>query len=81
MWKTIPAGIRLPQAAKRPFAWASIIGAPFVLKANRWQVVESLAEQRSQFQTCETFDGLLVPLIMTLYRRDIQREFNSAGLR
>ena len=61
------------------FAWASIIGAPFILKANRWQIVEALDDQHTQYETYETFDGLLVPLIMALYRKDIQRGFESVG--
>ena len=63
----------------RAFAWASIIGAPFVLRANRWQIVEAIDAQHTQYETYETFDGLLVPLIMTLYRKDIQRGFESVG--
>lgn len=54
------------------FAWASIMGAPFILKANCWQIVEPLDDQRTQDQTYETFDGLLVP-------RDVQRGFDAMG--
>jgi hypothetical protein len=61
------------------FAWASIMGVPFILKANRWQVVEALDDQHTQYETYETFDGLLVPLIMALYRQDIQRGFDAGG--
>jgi hypothetical protein len=64
---------------QRAFAWASIMGAPFILKANRWQIVEALDDQHTQYETYETFDGLLVPLIMALYRNDIQRGFESVG--
>ena len=60
-------------------AWGSIMGAPFILKANRWQIVEALDTEHTQYQTYETFDGLLVPLIMALYRQDIQRGFESVG--
>lgn len=61
------------------FAWASIMGSPFILKANRWQIVEAVDAQRTHYQTYETFDGLLVPLIMALYRKDIQRGFEAVG--
>ena len=64
---------------QRAFAWASIMGAPFVLKANRWQIVGMLDDQHTQYQTYETFDGLLVPLVMALYRRDVQRGFDAVG--
>jgi hypothetical protein len=61
------------------FAWASIMGAPFILKANRWQIVEPLNDSRTSYRTYETFDGLLVPLVMALYRRDVQRGFDAVG--
>ena len=61
------------------FAWGSIMGAPIILKANRWQIVEPLDTEHTQYETYETFDGLLVPLIMALYRKDIQRGFESVG--
>lgn len=61
------------------FAWASIMGSPLILKANRWQIVEPLDEHCTHYQTYETFDGLLVPLIMALYRKDIQRGFEAVG--
>lgn len=61
------------------FAWASIMGGPRILKANRWQIVEPLDDYRTHYQTYETFDGLLVPLIMALYRTDIQRGFEAVG--
>ena len=62
------------------FAWASIMGAPVLLKANRWQIVEPTVDQCTQYQTYETFDGLLVPLVMALYRRDVQRGFDAVGV-
>ncbi len=61
------------------FAWASSMGGPFILKANRWQIIEPLDDGRTQYQTYETFDGLLVPLVMALYRHDIQRGFEAVG--
>jgi hypothetical protein len=60
-------------------AWGTIMGASFVLKTNRWQIVELVDEQHTQYQTYETFDGLLVPLIMALFRHDIQRGFDAVG--
>ncbi len=61
------------------FAWASIMGKPFILKANRWQVVEPLDDKRTHYQTYETFDGLLVPLVIALYGHDIRRGFEAVG--
>jgi hypothetical protein len=66
-----------PQQA---FAWASIMGAPFILKTSRRQIVEALDDQRTQYETYETFDGLLAPLVMALYRKDIQHGFEAVGV-
>ncbi len=48
------------------FAWASILGAPFILKAKRWQIVEAVDDRRPQYETDETFDGLFTPRVMAL---------------
>ncbi len=61
------------------FAWASIMGAPFILKANRRQIVEAIDADHTQYQTYETFEGLLVLLVMALYRQDVQRGFDATG--
>jgi hypothetical protein len=61
------------------FAWASIMGAPFIRRANRWQIVEPIDAQHTQYETYETFAGVLVPLIMILYRKGIQRRFDAVA--
>jgi hypothetical protein len=62
--------------AHHRFAWSSIMPLG-LLKANRWQVVEALDQARTRYQTYETFEGMLVPLIMALYRADVQRGFDT----
>lgn len=64
--------------AGRHFAWSSILPLG-LLKANRWQVVEALDPARTRYRTYETFEGVLVPLIMALYRADVQRGFESVA--
>ena len=60
-------------------AWGVVMGAPFILASNRRQIVEALDAEHTQYQTYQTFSGLLAPLIMTLYRKDIQRGFEAVG--
>lgn len=62
--------------AERHFAWSSIMPLG-LLRANRWQVVEALDGSRTRYHTYETFEGLLVPLVMALYRADVQRGFDT----
>jgi hypothetical protein len=59
--------------------WGVVMGASFILASNRRQIVEALDAEHTQYQTYQTFDGLLVPLIMILYRKDIQRGFEAVG--
>ena len=64
--------------AERHFAWASIMPLG-LLRANRWQVVEALDLERTRYRTYETFEGVLVPLVMALYRADVQRGFEAVA--
>ena len=64
--------------AQRHFAWASIMPLG-LLRANRWQTVEALDLERTRYHTYEIFEGTLVPLVMALYRADVQRGFESVA--
>ena len=64
--------------AERHFAWASIMPLG-LLRANRWQLVEALDLERTRYRTHETFEGWLVPLVMALYRADVQRGFEAVA--
>lgn len=64
--------------AQRHFAWSSILPLG-LLRANRWQTVEALDQARTRYHTYETFEGVLVPLVMALYRADVQRGFESVA--
>ena len=45
------------------------------MRATRWQELEPLDPTHTSYHTHETFTGLLEPLIMWLYRRDIEAGF------
>ncbi|GAB2530125.1 SRPBCC family protein [Spirosoma aerophilum] len=51
----------------------------FLLKANRIQQIEPLGERQSRYRTWETFSGPMAPLVMFLFRNDIQRGFNAVA--
>jgi hypothetical protein len=64
--------------ARHRFAWSSIMPLG-LLRANHWQVVRELDRARTEYHTYETFEGLLVPLVMALYRADVQRGFDATA--
>lgn len=63
----------------RELGWGTTMIAPFVLHANRVQRLEPLPGGRTRYYTSDTFSGLLVPLVMALYRADIQRGFDGVA--
>lgn len=65
--------------AKRELGWGMTMGPGFVLRANRIQRVEALPGDRSRYWTGDAFAGLLVPLVMALYRSHIQRGFDGVA--
>jgi hypothetical protein len=66
-------------AAKRELAWSTTLGAAFVLHAERIQRLEPLPGGRTRYWTGDSFRGLLVPLVMALYRVHIQRGFDETA--
>ncbi len=61
---------------QKQLSWRSNTPA-FILRANRLQVVEAIDASHTRYYTHETFSGLLEPLVMRLYRRDVERGFNA----
>ena len=51
----------------------------FALRANRIQRLTRVGPDRTRYYTSDTFSGLLVPIVMGLYRADIQRGFDGAA--
>jgi hypothetical protein len=67
-------------SAFEPYArlnWKMQLGAPFLLAAERCQVLTPLPGGGTRYYTCDAFRGLLVPVVMGLYRADIQRGFDG----
>lgn len=59
--------------------WGTTLGPAFVLRANRIQRLTALPDGRTRYWTGDSFEGLLVPLVMGLYRADIQRGFDGVS--
>jgi hypothetical protein len=59
--------------------WGMQLGARAILHANRVQKLERLPGDRTRYWTGDTFGGLLVPVVMGLYRADIQRGFDGVA--
>jgi hypothetical protein len=66
-----PAGLEL--------GWGMQMGPGFVLRANRVQRLTRVGPERTRYYTADTFSGLLVPIVMGLYRADIQRGFDGVA--
>ncbi|AKF09303.1 SRPBCC domain-containing protein [Sandaracinus amylolyticus] len=66
-------------ASKHELGWGTTMLTPFVLHANRVQRLEPLPGGRTRYYTADAFEGLLVPLVMWLYRSDIQRGFDGVA--
>jgi hypothetical protein len=64
---------------QRELSWGLQMVAPIVLATNRRQLLEPLAGGRTRYTTANEFRGALVPLVMLLYRRDMQRGFSEAA--
>jgi hypothetical protein len=62
--------------AQQQLSWRSKTPA-FILQANRLQKVEAIDAEHTRYYTYETFSGLLEPLIMRLYQKDVERGFND----
>jgi len=65
--------------AKWELGWGLQMGPAFVLRANRIQRLTRLGSERTRYDTSDTFSGLLVPIVMGLYRADIQRGFDGVA--
>jgi hypothetical protein len=59
--------------------WGTTLGLPLFLKANRTQRLIELGPSRCRYQTWDTFSGLLVPVVMGLYRKHVQRGFDETA--
>jgi len=60
---------------ERKMCWGMTLGAPFLLKAERCQILKSVKGSQTRYYTDDTFSGLLVPLIMLTHGKHVQRGF------
>lgn len=63
----------------RLLAWGDVLGHPSLLHFERVQQLTALGPSKTRYFTEDVFGGLLVPLVMALYRRDIQRGFSETA--
>jgi hypothetical protein len=65
--------------AGRELAWTTVVGSPILLTAHRRQTLEPIGERRTRYWSADAFSGLLVPVVMGLYRARIQRGFEATA--
>lgn len=63
----------------RRFAYGYDLGSRYILRANRYQIVDDLGAGRSRYYTTDKFSGVLVPLMNSLYARHIKRGFEDVA--
>jgi hypothetical protein len=62
----------------RRLAWRAIY-PKFLIKDERIQDLEPLENGTCSYHTHEVFEGLAIPLVMLLYKQDIQRGFDAVA--
>ncbi|MGJ8686075.1 MAG: SRPBCC family protein [Spongiibacteraceae bacterium] len=60
-------------------AWGMTMGAKFLLVARRDQKLEVIDEHHCSYQTWDAFSGLLTPLVVALFGKDMLNGFNSVA--
>jgi hypothetical protein len=63
----------------RELGWGMTMVAPFVLRANRIQRLTATPSGATRYWTGDTFSGAMTPIVMALYRADIQRGFDEVA--
>lgn len=59
--------------------WGTTMGHRALLHANRTQRLVDLGGGRTRYDTVDRFEGALVPLVMALYGRHVQRGFDETA--
>lgn len=65
--------------ARHELGWGMTMGPAFVLRAQRIQRLTPLPSGGTRYWTGDSFAGVLTPLVMALYRSDIQRGFDAVA--
>jgi hypothetical protein len=63
----------------RELCWGMVMGHPILLKAERYQRLTALSATSTRYETCDDFEGLLVPVVFALYRAKIQAGFDATA--
>jgi hypothetical protein len=68
-------------ANERPhkLCWGADIGARFLIRADRCQMLTSLGEGRTRYECTDDIRGLLAGLVMVVYRGGMQRGFDACA--
>ena len=66
--------------APRKLCWEMKMGAAFLLRAERCQVLTPQADGRTHYVTEDRFTGLLTPLVMRLFGPAMQRGFADCAV-
>lgn len=68
-----------PDGARAELSWGTVMGAPFLLRAERYQRLTAEGPGRTRYETADDFEGLLVPIVFALYGASIQRGFDATA--
>lgn len=63
--------------SEESIAWGITSGFP--VRTERAQILKSLGPERTSYYTYDKFWGLLVPIVMLGFRKNIQRGFDAVG--
>lgn len=65
--------------APTQLAWGMTMINPWLLKAQRDQVLEKLDDNRCSYQTWDAFRGLLTPVVVGLFGKDMKNGFDGVA--
>lgn len=65
--------------APRRIAWGYVMGHASILQANRYQVLEPLADGRCRYRTVDYFSGAMVPLMMATMGSKVRAGFEGVA--
>lgn len=58
-------------------AWKMSMISPFILAAQRDQLIEKIDEQSCTYESIDAFQGLLTPVVMASFKQHIEAGFNA----
>ena len=61
----------------RQMAWSMKLMSSKLLAARRDQMIEKVDDSSCTYETMDVFEGLLAPLVMRLFKQDVEGGFNN----